>query len=70
MAAALLKERATSSFAGLPVVGGIYSALGAQKLPPPGQRADFAARIGRAVAPHAPFIEHVPVRILAGRTPG
>lgn len=51
------------------VVGGIYSALGAQKLPPPDQRADFAARIGRAVAPHAPFIEHVPVRILAGRTP-
>jgi trans-aconitate methyltransferase len=51
------------------VVGGIYSALGAQKLPPPGRRADFAAGIGRAVAPHAPFIEHVPVRILAGRTP-
>jgi hypothetical protein len=35
------------------MVGGIYSALGAQKLPPPGQRADFAAGIGRAVAPHA-----------------
>lgn len=52
------------------VVGGIYSALGAQKLPPPGRRADFAAGIGRAVAPHAPFTEHVPVRILAGRAPG
>ncbi len=50
------------------MVGGIYSALGAQKLPSPDQRADFAAGIGRAVAPHAPFIEHVPVRILAGRT--
>ena len=52
------------------MVGGICSALGAQKLPPPGQRGDFAAGIGRAVAPHAPFIEQVPVRILAGRTPG
>ena len=51
------------------MVGGIYSALGAQKLPSADQRADFAAGIGRAVAPHAPFIEHVPVRILAGRTP-
>jgi hypothetical protein len=51
------------------MVGGIYSALGAQKLPSPGQRADFAAGIGRAVAPHAPFLEHVQVRILAGRTP-
>lgn len=51
------------------VVGGIYSALG-QKLPPPGQRTDFAAGIGRAVAPYAPFIEQVPVRILAGRTLG
>lgn len=51
------------------IAGGIYSALGTQKLPPPDQRAGFAAGIGRAVTPHAPFIEHVPVHILAGRAP-
>jgi ubiquinone/menaquinone biosynthesis C-methylase UbiE len=51
------------------LVGGIYSALAAQRLPPPDQRAAFAAQIHRAVAPHAPFTEHVPVRMLLGRRP-
>ena len=51
------------------LVGGIYSALGTQRLPPPDQRAAFAAQIRRAVAPHAPFTEHVPVRMLLGRRP-
>jgi len=54
------------------LVGGVYSALPAQRLPPPDQRTAFAAQIHRAVAPHAPFTEHVPVRMLLGRavTPG
>jgi len=51
------------------LVGGIYSALPTQRLPPPDQRAAFAAQIHRAVAPHAPFTEHVPVRMLLGRRP-
>jgi SAM-dependent methyltransferase len=50
------------------LVGGVYSALPAQRLPAPDQRAAFAAQIHRAVAPHAPFMEHVPVRMLLGRT--
>lgn len=51
------------------LVGGIYSALPAQRLPPPAQRTAFTDQIYRAVAPHAPFTEHVPVRILAGQRP-
>jgi len=50
------------------LVGGVYSALSAQRLPPPDQRTAFAAQIHRAVAPYAPFMEHVPVRMLFGRT--
>jgi ubiquinone/menaquinone biosynthesis C-methylase UbiE len=49
------------------LVGGIYSALPAQRLPPPDERAAFAAQIHHAVAPHAPFTEHVSVRMLLGR---
>jgi ubiquinone/menaquinone biosynthesis C-methylase UbiE len=52
------------------LVGGVYSALPAQRLPPPDQRKAFAARIHRAVAPHAPFTEHVLVRMLLGRSLG
>ncbi len=51
------------------LVGGVFSALPAQRLPPPGQRAAFADQIRRAVTPHAPFIEPVPVRMLIGRVP-
>lgn len=51
------------------LVGGVYSALPAQRLPAPGQRTAFADQIHRAVAPHAPFTEHVPVRILLRRPP-
>ena len=47
------------------LVGGVYSAI---RLPPPDQRTEFAAQIHAAVAPHAPFLEHVPVRMLFGRT--
>jgi ubiquinone/menaquinone biosynthesis C-methylase UbiE len=49
------------------LVGGVYSALPAGRLPPPDQRAAFADQIRRAVAPHAPFPEPVPVRMLLGR---
>ena len=49
------------------LVGGIYSALPAQRLPPPDQRTAFADQIRRAVAPHAPFTEPVLVRMLLGR---
>lgn len=49
------------------LVGSLYSALPAQRLPPPEQRAAFTDQIRRAVAPHAPFIEHVSVRMLLGR---
>ena len=51
------------------LVGGVYSALPAQRLPPPGQRAAFADQIRRALAPHAPFTEPVPVRMLLGQRP-
>lgn len=50
------------------LVGGVYSALSAQRWPAPDQRAAFAAQIHCAVAPYAPFVEHVPVRMLLGRT--
>jgi hypothetical protein len=49
------------------IVGGVYSALPAERLPPPDQRAAFADQIRRAVARHAPFTEPVPVRLLLGR---
>jgi len=49
------------------LVGGVYSALPAQRLPPPDQRTAFADQISRAVTPHAPFTEPVPVRMLLGR---
>ena len=51
------------------LVGGVYSALPARRLPPPGQRTAFADQIRRAVAPHAPFTEYVSVRMLLGRRP-
>ena len=49
------------------VVGALCSAIPAQRLPPPHQRAAFADQVRRAVAPHAPFSEPVPVRMLFGR---
>jgi ubiquinone/menaquinone biosynthesis C-methylase UbiE len=51
------------------LVGSLYSAIPAQRLPPPDQRTAFAGQIRRAVAPHAPFTEPVPVRMLLGRRP-
>jgi ubiquinone/menaquinone biosynthesis C-methylase UbiE len=51
------------------LIGALYSALPARRLPPPDQRAAFAGQIHRAVATHAPFTEHVRVRMLLGRRP-
>ena len=49
------------------LVGGIYSALGADQLPTPGERIAFAEQIGQAIAPRDHVTEHVHVAILAGR---
>jgi SAM-dependent methyltransferase len=49
------------------IVGGIYSALPASRLPAPEQRPDLAGQIRQAVQPQAPFTEHVHVAILTGR---
>jgi ubiquinone/menaquinone biosynthesis C-methylase UbiE len=51
------------------LVGSVYSALPARRLPPPDQRAAFADQIRRAVAPLSSFTEPVPVRMLLGRRP-
>ena len=48
------------------VVGNVYSAVSVAELPPPEERQELAERIGRALAPHAPFTEHIRVTILAG----
>lgn len=49
------------------LVGGVYSALGETRLPPPDQRPAFAAQVRAALAPHDHFSEHVHVAILAGK---
>lgn len=51
------------------LVGSLYSALPAQRLPPPDQRAAFTEQVRRAVAPHERFTEPVRVRMLLGRPP-
>ncbi|HEX4701658.1 MAG TPA: class I SAM-dependent methyltransferase, partial [Pseudonocardiaceae bacterium] len=50
------------------IVGGVYSALSVDRLPAPEQRPQFAELIRGALAPHAPFTEHVHVTLLTGRT--
>jgi ubiquinone/menaquinone biosynthesis C-methylase UbiE len=49
------------------IVGGVYSALSGNQLPAPADRPQFAARLHSALAPHAPFAEHVHVAVLTGR---
>ncbi|HEV2782475.1 MAG TPA: methyltransferase domain-containing protein [Actinophytocola sp.] len=48
------------------VIGGVYSALPVDRLPAPERRPDFAARIGRALQPHRPYVEDVHVAIVLG----
>lgn len=49
------------------LVGGIYSALPRDRLPPPDQRPQFAERVRHALAPQEQFTEHVHVAMLLGR---
>ena len=49
------------------IVGGVYSALSVDKLPALDQRTLFAEQVECALAPHAPFTEHVRVSIVAGQ---
>jgi trans-aconitate methyltransferase len=49
------------------IAGGIYSALGADRLPTSDQRAAFAERIADAIAPRDHVIEQVHVAVVAGR---
>ena len=51
------------------IVGGIYSATPAGRLPAPDQRPLFAERVGTALAAHEPFTEQVHVALLCGRLP-
>jgi trans-aconitate methyltransferase len=48
------------------LVGGIYSALPVQQLPPPDQRTVFAEQVRRAVQPHERFTEQVRVTLVYG----
>jgi ubiquinone/menaquinone biosynthesis C-methylase UbiE len=47
------------------IIGGVYSALSVTQLP--ADRPRFAELISNALAPHAPFTEHVRVAILTGQ---
>ena len=49
------------------VVGGVYSALGADRLPARERRADFSDALWRVLKPHQPFVEPVHVAVLVGR---
>ena len=49
------------------VIGGVYSALPVDRLPPLERRPEFADRVAAALAGHAPFLEHVSVAMLIGR---
>ncbi|WP_309111106.1 class I SAM-dependent methyltransferase [Saccharothrix sp.] len=50
------------------IVGGVLSALPVDKLP--ADRSAFAHALNDVLAPHAPFVERVDVRILTGRRSG
>lgn len=49
------------------LVGGLYSALGVDRLPPPSGRPAVAEQVRRIIAPRNLVTEHVHVAILAGR---
>jgi SAM-dependent methyltransferase len=54
----------TATLSPAEVVGGVLSALPVDELPADRER--FGAGIGAALAPHAPFTEHVRVTVLTG----
>ncbi|MER7396699.1 class I SAM-dependent methyltransferase [Streptomyces sp. NPDC000151] len=51
------------------LVGGVCSAVPADRLPPPADRPHFTAGL-RAALPEGPYAEEVRVRVLVGRTSG
>ncbi|WP_203589580.1 class I SAM-dependent methyltransferase [Streptomyces sp. SID13031] len=48
------------------IIGGVYSALPVNLLPPLDQRSYFAKQVGRALEGHAPFDERIDVTLLTG----
>lgn len=52
------------------VIGGVFSAISVDKVSRPNQRKILANNIRRAIAPHAPFREHVHVAIIIGKLRG
>ncbi|MEV6282722.1 class I SAM-dependent methyltransferase [Kribbella sp. NPDC051770] len=48
------------------LLGGIYSALPVDRLPPPDERPQIAAELREVLHPHRPYVEQVPVRALLG----
>ena len=51
------------------VTGQLYSAMPADRLPPPGDRPAFADGVRRALGSQPPFTDHVHVTTLLGHTP-
>ena len=51
------------------IIGGVYSALSEDRLPPNGERPAFESRLRTAIEPHAPYVEPVRVTLLTGRVP-
>jgi trans-aconitate methyltransferase len=49
------------------IIGGVYSALSEDTLPPTGERAAFESRLRAAIEPHSPYVEPVRVTLLTGR---
>jgi ubiquinone/menaquinone biosynthesis C-methylase UbiE len=49
------------------IVGGVFSALSVDRLPPPKSRAEFAAMVGDALQHSNPLVEHVRVSLQFGR---
>lgn len=48
------------------IIGGVYSALPVNLLPPLEQRSYFAKQVGRALEGHAPYAEKIDVALLIG----
>lgn len=48
------------------LLGGVYSSLSVDRLPPPEERAAFSASLRQALDPHQPYLEFVPVRAIFG----
>jgi SAM-dependent methyltransferase len=51
------------------VVGGVFSAMSGDRMPPPQRREEFAAQVRDALARHEPLTEHVRVSLQFGHGP-